>query len=75
MNFIAYDPLVLATINFIHPLISCRLDYCNSILYNVPRNKIDRLKIIQNQCTVADLLKILPHRYHITPFLKKNTSA
>ena len=34
----------------IHALISCRLDYCNSILYNVPKSKTDRLQRLQNQC-------------------------
>ena len=33
----------------IHALISIRLDYCNSILYNLPKNSILRLQIIQNQ--------------------------
>ena len=28
----------------IHALISCRLDYCNSLLYNDPTHKIDRLQ-------------------------------
>ena len=35
---------------FIHALISCLLDYCNSIMSNVPRSKTDRLQILQNQC-------------------------
>ena len=34
----------------IHALISCRLDYCNSLLYNVPTHKTDRLQRLQNQC-------------------------
>ena len=33
----------------IHVLVSCRLDYCNSILYNVPKSKADRLQKLQNQ--------------------------
>ena len=28
----------------IHALISCRLDYCNSLFYNVPTQKTDRLQ-------------------------------
>ena len=31
-NLLSYD----ACSTIIHALISCRLDYCNSILYNVP---------------------------------------
>ena len=53
----------------IHALISCRLDYCNSILYNVPKSKTDRLQILQNQC--ARILTKSPHREHITSVLKK----
>ena len=34
----------------IHALITCRSDYCNSLLYNVPMHKTDRLKTRQNQC-------------------------
>ena len=54
----------------IHVLIRCRLDYCNSILYNVPRSKTDRLQRLQNQC--ARILTKPPRREHITPVLKKN---
>ena len=44
----------------IHALISCRLDYCNSILYNVPKSKTDRLQRLQNQC--ARILTKSPRR-------------
>ena len=49
----------------IHALISCRLDYCNSLLYNVPMHKTDRLQRLQNQC--ARILIKSPRREHITP--------
>ena len=54
-------------------IISCRLDYCNVILYNVPKSKTDRLQRLQNQC--ARILTKSPHREHITPVLKKITLA
>ena len=49
----------------IHTLISCQLDYCNSILYNVPKSKTDRLHGLQNQCAL--ILTKSPRREHITP--------
>ena len=52
----------------IHALISCQLDYCNSLLYNVPTHKTDRLQRLQNQC--ARILTKSPRREHITPVLK-----
>ena len=64
-NLLSYD----AYSTIIHALISCRLDYCNTILYNVPRNKTDRLLRLQNQC--ARILKKSPRKEHITPVLKK----
>ena len=55
----------------IHTLISCRLDYCNNIIYNVPRSKTDRLQRLKNQC--ARISTKSPRRKHITPvFQKKN---
>ena len=45
-NLLLYN----ACSTIIHALISCPLDYCNSILYNVPRSKTDRLQRLQNQC-------------------------
>ena len=52
----------------IHALISSRLDYCNSLLYNVPTHKTDLLQRLQNQC--ARILAKSPCREHITPVLK-----
>ena len=45
MNLLSYD----ACPTIIHALISCRLDYCNS-MYNVSMSKTDRLQKLQNQC-------------------------
>ena len=64
-NLLSYD----ACSTIIHALISCRLDYCNSILYNVPKSKTDRLQRIQNQC--ARILTKSSRREHITPVLMK----
>ena len=63
-NLLSYN----AWSTIIHALISCRLDYCNSLLYNVPTHKTDRLQRLQNQC--ARILTKSPRREHITPVLK-----
>ena len=68
-NLILYD--TCSTI--IHVLISWRLDYCNYILYNVPKSKTDRLQRLQNQC--ARILTKSPRREHISPALKIITLA
>ena len=56
-----------ATAQPIHALISTRLDYCNSVLYNLPKSSILRLQIIQNQA--ARILTRTPRRDHITEVL------
>ena len=61
-NLLSYN----ACSTIIHALISCRLDYCNSLLYNVPTHKIDRLQRLQ----CARILTKSPRREHITPVLK-----
>ena len=55
------------TAQLIHALISTRLDYCNSVLYNLPKSSILRLQIIQNQA--ARILTRTPRRDHITKVL------
>ena len=56
-----------ATAQHIHALISTRLDYCNSVLYNLPRSSILRLQRIQNQA--ARILTRTHRRDHITEVL------
>ena len=64
-NFLTFD----STAQLIHALITTRLDFCNSILYNLPNNKIERLQRIQNQAT--RMLKRISRRNHITPVLRE----
>ena len=64
-NLLTFD----ATAQHIHALITTRLDFCNSILYNLPNNKIERLQQIQNKG--ARMLKRIPRRNHITPVLRE----
>ena len=53
----------------IHALITTRLDFCNSIVHNLPNSKIERLQRIQNQA--ARMLTRSPRRYHIIPVLRR----
>ena len=64
-NLLTFD----ATAQLIHALITSRLDFCNSILYNLPNKQIERLQRIQNQAT--RMLKRIPRRNHITPVLRE----
>ena len=43
-NLLTFD----ATAQLIHALITTRLDICNSILYTLPNNMIERFQRIQN---------------------------
>ena len=56
-----------ATAQFIHALISTRLDYYNSVLYNLPTSSILRLQRIQNQA--VRILNRTPRRNYITKVL------
>ena len=51
----------------IYALISIHLDYCNSVLYNLPKSNILRLQRIQNHA--ARILTRTPRRDHITEVL------
>ena len=48
-------------------LISTPIDYCNSVLYNLPKSSISRSQIIQNQA--ARILNRTPRRDHTTEVL------
>ena len=54
-NLLTFD----ATAQPIHALISTRLDFCNSIIFNLPNNKIERLQRIQNQAALIPRHNIL----------------
>ena len=53
----------------LYVLIGSRLDYCNSLLYNIADAKVERLQKVQNQA--ARILTRSPRRDHITPVLKQ----
>ena len=56
-----------ATAQRIHAFISTRLDYCNSVLYNLPKSRILRLQRIQ--ILAVRILTKTPRRAHITEVL------
>ena len=63
------DHLTLsATEQLIHSLVTSRLDYCNSLLYGIPKYKINYLQRLQN--IAARVVIRCPRRDHITPHLK-----
>ena len=64
-NLLSFD----ACATLIHALIGSRLDYCNSLLYNIADAKVERLQKVQNQA--ARILTRSPRRDHITPVLKQ----
>ena len=63
-NLLSYN----ACSTIIHAPISCRLHYCNSLLYNVSTHKTDRLQRLQNQYVC--ILTNSSCREYITPVLK-----
>ena len=57
-----------STEKIVHALISSRLDFCNSILYNLPQTEVYRLQKLQN--TAARIVTLTRKINHITPVLK-----
>ena len=49
-------------------IIHSKLDYCNSLYYNLPSTRLHRLQLIQN--AAARAVKNLPKHDHISPVLK-----
>jgi len=52
----------------LHAFVSSRLDYCNSLLFGLPKYEIRKLQSIQN--TAARLLGGLKRYDHVTPILR-----
>ena len=63
LSLLSYE----ATAQLLHALITTCIDYCNSLLYNLPKCSIVRLQKIQNQ--VARILTRTPGCDHITEVL------
>lgn len=57
-----------ATKTLINSLVTSRLDYCNALLYGVPKSTISKLQNVQN--TAARLITKTSRFEHITPILK-----
>jgi len=49
-------------------IVNSKLDYCNSLYYNLPKSQINRLQQIQN-CLARTVVKA-PTSSHITPILR-----
>ena len=49
-------------------IVHSKLDYCNSLYYNIPKSQITRLQLIQN--SLARAVVNAPKSCHITPVLR-----
>ena len=58
-----------STKTLVHAYVTSRLDYCNSLLYGIPKELIQKLQRVQN--TAARLITKSKKYDHITPVLKK----
>ena len=55
--------------SLVHVFVTSHLDYCNSLLYGIPKNQCDRLQRILN--AAARVICVIPKFNHITPFIIK----
>ena len=51
----------------VHAFVSSKLDYCNSLLYNIPKYVLNKLQFVQN--AAARLITCSRKYDHITPIL------
>lgn len=57
------------TKKLVQALVTCHLDYCNSLLFNLPDSQLNKLQVIQN--SAARLITRTKKHSHITPVLKR----
>ena len=57
-----------ATATLIHTFVTSHLDYCNSLLYGVPKCQIDQLQKVSN--AAARVTQQVPRYNHLTPVLR-----
>ena len=58
-----------STETLIHAFITSRLDYCNSLLYGLPKYQLSKLQRVMNSS--ARLVYCAPKSCHITPLLRE----
>ena len=58
-----------STATLVHATVTSRLDYCNSILFDLPAEQLNRLQRVQNNAARLVLKK--SRRDHVTPLLKE----
>jgi len=58
-----------STERLIHAFVTSRIDYCNSMLHNLPDTLLKRLQLLQN--SAARLITLSKKHEHITPILSE----
>ena len=58
-----------ATKTLVNCLVTSKLDYCNSLLFGIPKLTVNKLQRVQN--TAARIITKTPRHDHITPVLKE----
>ena len=64
-NFLSED----ATKTLMHAFVTSHIDHCNSLLYGIPKNLLNRLQRLLN--AAARVTCHIPRYAHITPVLKE----